>query len=373
MTVVGSGQSQTLVLLGTQKGTFLLSSDTDRRDWALSGPHLVGGEVFHVTHDPRDDTLLAAVNHPVWGSQVHISEDLGQTWTMCASQPRFSQDRGETINRLWHVKPGRTSEPDTWYVGAEPASLFRTPDRGATWEEITSLSQHPTRDQWQPGFGGLCLHSIVLHPTDTERMWVGMSAVGVFGTVDGGTSWDPMNQGVRADFMPTRFPEFGQCPHKVLSHPETPDTLFQQNHCGVFRSDDGGAHWTDISDGLPSRFGFVLGLHPHDPDTIYVVPEDEANDDTVGGMKRFVTDAKFRVYRSRNGGNDWEALTNGLPQENAFLHLLRENMALDQRDPCGVYVGTKTGQVFHSRNEGDDWALLWDNLPPILSVETRTI
>ena len=361
------------VLVGTQKGAFLLSGSSDRQNWSLSGPHLVGAEVFHVTHDPRDDTLLAAVNHPVWGSQVHVSEDLGQTWALCSGQPRFSEERGETIERLWHVAPGRESEPDTWYVGAAPASLFRTTDRGATWKEITSLSQHPTRDEWQPGFGGLCLHSIVLHPADAQRMWVGMSAVGVFGTSDGGSSWHPMNQGVRADFMPTKFPEFGQCTHKLLAHPETPDTLFQQNHCGVYRSDDGGATWTDISAGLPSRFGFVLGLHPHDPQTIYVVPEDEADDDTVGGMKRFVTGAKFRVYRSRNCGQTWETLTRGLPQENAFIHLLREGMATDQLNPAGIYVGTKAGQVFHSRNDGDDWLLLWDNLPPVLSVETATI
>ncbi|MDX1747823.1 MAG: hypothetical protein R3324_17965, partial [Halobacteriales archaeon] len=225
-----SNYEKVLLLLGTQKGTFVLASDPDRRKWTMSGPHLVGGEAFHVTHDPRDDTLLAAVNHPVWGSQVHLSEDLGESWVLCESQPRFPEDGNQTINRLWHVEPGRESEPGTWYVGAEPASLFRTTDRGRTWDEVTSLSSHPTRDQWQPGFGGLCLHSIVLHPTDDQRMWVGMSAVGVFGTIDGGASWQPMNHGVRADFLPTTYPEFGQCTHKLLAHPHAPDVLYQQNH-----------------------------------------------------------------------------------------------------------------------------------------------
>jgi hypothetical protein len=211
---------------------------------------------------------------------------------------------------------------------------------------------------------------MVLDPRDSQKMWAGISAVGVFGTEDGGKSWQPMNQGVRADFLPDKFPEFGQCTHKLLSPNQRPDTLYQQNHCGVFRSDSAGKDWVDITQGLPSRFGFVLGLHSQDPDTLYVLPEDQVSQDgDIGGGQRYVTDAKFRVYRSRNGGEDWEALTNGLPQKDAYLHILREGMATDSLDPGGIYVGTTTGQIFYSRDDGDTWELLIDYLPPINSLE----
>jgi len=364
-----SAGAQVLLFLGTEKGAFTLTSDRHRKRWSFAGPHLVGAEVYHMAYDHRDGgTLLAAANSPIWGPQIHGSRDLGKTWTPCKDQPRFPKKSGKTVKRFWHIRPGRESEPGVWYVGAEPASLFMSSDQGATWKEVSSLNNHPTSERWQPGFGGLCLHSIVLHPTDKNRMWVGMSAVGVFGTKDGGKSWKPLNKGVRADFMPEKFPEYGQCTHKLLSHPATPETLFQQNHCGVYRSDSGGEEWQDISEGLPSRFGFVLGLHAKDPNTLYVVPEDEALDDRVGGGKRFVTGAKLRVYRSKNGGDRWEPLTDGLPQESAYLHFLREGMATDTLDPCGIYMGTKTGQIFYSRDNGDHWELLREYLPPILSV-----
>ena len=217
------------------------------------------------------------------------------------------------------------------------------------------------------------MHSIVMDPGLSSRMWVGISAVGVFRTTDAEESWHTMNQGVRADFLPEPFPDFGQCPHKLLAHPARPEVLYQQNHCGVFRSDSAGDRWLDVTEGLPSRFGFVLGLHSQDPETIYVLPEDQVLGTDVGGGQRVVTDAKFRVYRSRNGGGDWEPLTKGLPQENAYLHVLREGMATDSLDPCGVYVGTTTGQLFYSRDDGDSWELLLDHLPPILSVECGLI
>lgn len=204
-------------------------------------------------------------------------------------------------------------------------------------------------------------------------MWVGISAVGVFGTNDGGQTWHTQNKGVRADFLPDPFPEFGQCPHKLLAHSSTPQVLYQQNHCGVFRSDNGGDEWEDISEGLPSRFGFVLGLHSHDPDTLYVLPEDNATIDNAGGMVRYVADASFRVFRSQNGGKSWEPLTAGLPQHNAYLHVLREGMATDSLDPCGIYAGTTTGQIFHSRDNGDKWELLVEYLPPINSVECVSV
>jgi photosystem II stability/assembly factor-like uncharacterized protein len=362
-----------LVLVGTRKGAFILSSDPGRGHWSLSGPHFAGSDVYHLAYDPRgEDTVFAAVNHPVWGPDIHRSRDLGRTWERSKTGPRFKA-KGQSVNRVWHVEPGRVSEPGVVYAGVEPAALFRSDDGGATWAEVVSLSKHPTRPRWQPGFGGLCLHSMVLDPTSAKRMWVGISAVGVMGTENAGTSWRPMNKGVRADFAPDKFPEFGQCVHKLLSPKSKPKVLYQQNHCGVYRSDDGGEAWKDLSEGLPSRFGFVLGLDAADPKTIYVLPEDQATTENVGGGQRYVSEGKFRVFRSKNGGEDWEALTRGLPQRNAYLHSMREGMATDSLDPSGVYVGTTTGQVFHSRDGGDTWSTLIDNLPPILSVSSGRV
>ena len=363
-----------LVILGTRKGCFILSSDKSRRKWALTGPYCAGSEVFHAVYDPREGgRVFAAVNQTVWGSEVQFSHDLGGSWSTAKEQPHFSGDDGRTVNRLWHIEPGRESEPGILYIGVEPAALFKTEDSGDTWQEVPGLSDHPTRDKWQPGLGGLCLHSMVLDSADWDRAWIGISAVGVFGTADGGRSWRTMNQGVRADFLPDPFPEFGQCPHKLLAHPSRPGVLYQQNHCGVFRSDSAGESWTDITGDLPSRFGFILGIHNQDPDTIFVLPEDEALGDQVGGGLRYVTGAKFRVFRSRNKGQDWEPLTQCLPQENAYIHVMREGMATDALDPCGVYVGTTTGQLFCSRDGGDNWELMLDHLPPILSVETGMV
>ena len=331
--------------------------------------------MFHVTYDSRNEgMILAAVNSPIWEAEVQMSHDLGETWVSSKEQPRFPDSSHLTLNRIWHLLPGRDDAPETLYAGVEPAALFSSDDRGVTWQEVVGLSEHPTRDQWQPGFGGLCLHSIIVSdPSHPDVMWVGISAAGVFGTIDGGKSWQTMNKGVRADFLPDRFPEFGQCPHKLLAHPTRPEVLVQQNHCGVYRSDSGGDDWKDISAGLPSRFGMVLGLHGQDPDTIYVLPVDEARGDQVGGGLRFVTDAKFRVFRSRNGGEDWEPLTKGLPQKNAYLQAMREGMATDSLDPGGVYVGTTTGQIFYSRDGGDSWELLIDYLPPINSVDCAEV
>ena len=363
-----------LVLVGTRKGSFIFSSEPSRRKWEISGPHHTGADVFHLTFDHRSDgRILAAVNNMIWGPQLEYTDDLGKTWTSASGQPRFSGDAEPTVKRLWHIEPGRDSEPKVLYAGVEPAALFKSEDSGDTWHEVSGLSRHPTREQWQPGLGGLCLHSIVVDPQDNARMWVGASAVGVFGTTDAGESWNPMNQGVRADFLPDPLPEWGQCPHKMLSPQSVPGLLYQQNHCGVFKSDNGGAHWQDITEGLPSRFGFVLGLHPHDPEIIYVLPEDQVLGTDVGGGQRYVTDAKFRVYRSRNGGGDWQPLTAGLPQESAYLHVLREGMGTDSLDPCGIYLGATTGQIFYSRDDGDNWELLADHLPPINSVDCAVV
>lgn len=362
------------LLVGTKKGAFVLTSNAARKDWTVRGPYHVGLEVFHMVHDARTEgTLYAAVNSPFWGPKVHLSEDFGDSWSVGEGQPAFDGGDDAKLKNLWHIKPGREHEPGVLYAGGDPAALFKSEDHGQSWREVTGLTDHASRAEWQPGFGGLCLHSIVLDPEEDKRMWVGISAVGVFGTEDGGSSWTPLNKGVRADFLPETFPEFGQCTHKLLSHPAKPATLIQQNHCGVYRSDSGGEEWNDITAGLPSRFGFPLALNSQDPDTFYVLPEDEATEETVGGGRRFVSQAKFRVYRTQDAGKTWEALTDGLPQSHAYLHALREGMASDACDPCGVYVGTTTGQIFYSRDNGDHWDVLIDYLPPINSLECALI
>ena len=364
-----------MVLVGTRKGAFVITGDKSRKEWQISEPHSAGDDIFHIAYDARDGgTLYAAVNHPVWGAQIKLSRDFGETWESSERQPQLSGEDGDTLRKIWHIKPGRDHEPGVVYAGVDPAALFKSEDYGKTWHHVVGLSNHPTRERWEGGFGGLCLHSVVSDPNTSDRMWVGISAVGVMRTEDGGETWHPTNKGVRADFLPDRYPEIGQCTHKLLIHDARPETLYQQNHCGVFRSDDGGDEWHDITEGLPSRFGFVLGLHSTDPDTLYVVPEDKVlNDGEVGGNMRYVTDAKFRVYRSRNAGEDWEPLTNGLPQKNAYIHIMREGMATDSFEPCGIYIGTSTGHLYYSRDDGDNWVLMADHLPPINSVDIGVV
>lgn len=363
-----------LVFVGTRKGVFIFSSDVNRKSWEISGPHWAGSDIFHAVYDARGDgRLWVARTDPVFGSEIHWSDDLGTTWQSSRVGPNILSDPSIKVNSFWQLTPGLDDEPDVVYLGAEPATLFKSVDAGETWNEVEGITLHPTRDRWEAGFGGMCLHSIVLDPNSKNRMKVGVSAAGVFGTEDGGATWKPLNRGVRADFMPETFPEVGQCPHKLLAHPAKPDRLYQQNHCGVFRSDNDGDEWADISEGLPSRFGLPLTLHPHDPDTAYVLPEDKVVGDQLGGGMRFVTDAKFRVFRTRNAGKDWEPLTNGLPQQNAYLHAMRDGMTTDTLDPCGIYVGTSTGQLFFSRDEGDRWDLLANYLPPINSVEAAIV
>ena len=362
------------LLVGTRKGTITISGDADRERWDVGDLKCQGEDVFHLVYDARTGSTLAAINSEVWGPEMRISSDLGATWSSSDGQPRFVGSDGRTVGKIWHIKPGRERTPGVLFAGVDPAALFRSDDYGATWQEVVGLTSHPTREEWWGGLGGLCLHSIVLDPDDDARMWVGISAVGVMGTEDAGESWRLMNKGLRADYLPDHFPELGQCPHKVLTHPLRPRSLVTQTHCGVFRSENGGDSWEDLSIGLPSRFGFVLGLHANDPDTYYVVPEDKVMEDgEIGGNVRYVTDAKFRVYRTRNGGRDWEALTNGLPQNHAYLHVMREGMATDSLNACGIYVGTTSGQVYYSRDDGDSWRLLVDNLPPINSVEVAVV
>ena len=363
-----------VLLAGTRKGAFVLSAGPGRKDWAITGPHHRGSDIFHLTFEGNGSRrILAAENHMIWGPQIQISDDLGQTWRQSSQPPRFSGGGAATVERVWHIEPAGASQPGVIYAGVQPAALFKSDDRGDTWEEVVSLSNHPTRESWEPGFGGLCLHSIVVDSHQAGRMWVGISAAGVFGTEDGGATWETMNRGVRADFLPDRFPEFGQCTHKLLAAAGAEGVLYQQTHCGVYRSNSGGRDWQDITEGLPSQFGFVLGLDPGDPETLLVLPEDQVLGQDVGGGERYVSGGKFRVYRSRNGGVDWEALTEGLPQGNCYLHCLREGMATDSLSPCGVYLGTTSGQIFYSRDQGDNWEALAEYLPPINSLSCALV
>lgn len=356
---------KTLLLVGTKKGLFLFDS-ADRRRWKMQGPFHAGREINHAVHDRRNGCIFATVNDSWFGCEVVSSPDLGKSWTAATQNPQFPGDSGLKLDRIWHIEPGRANEPDVLFAGVAPAALFRSDDRGRTWSEVTSLTQHPTRPHWHPGAGGMCLHSIVIDHAQPGQMFVGISAVGVFRTTDNGVTWQTANRGTRAEFLPDKRPEYGQCVHKLLLAPGRPPLLYQQNHCGVYRSADAGRSWDEISAGLPSDFGFPLALHPRDSKTIYVIP-------LKGAEFRCPSENKLRVFRSRDTGNTWEALSKGLPQENVFAGIYREGMAADAQDPAGIYFGTNTGKAFVSRDEGDTWKLLADNLPPIYSIATSMI
>lgn len=354
-----------LLSVGTSKGLFLYTS-RDRQRWELNGPfRWEAMEVNHAVFDARNGILFATANSPWFGSRIIWSRDFGANWDSAVESPKFSPESGLKLERIWHIAPGPRSSPEVMYAGVAPAALFRSEDCGQSWQEMTGLTSHPSRPQWQPGAGGLCLHSIVQDSTNDQRLWVGISAVGVFRTDDGGASWRPLNKGVRAEFMPQRYPEYGQCVHKLLPSPDNPSLLFQQNHCGVYRSQDAGESWEEVTGDLPSDFGFSLGVHPKETGTIYVVP--------LQPDGRCPPDGRLRVYRGRNGGMDWEPLGQGLPQENAFMGTYREAMTTDGLEPAGVYFGTNTGKLFYSADAGERWQLLADNLPPIYSVSAASL
>jgi len=362
-----SGEKQVCLLVGTHKGGFLFRSDLSRRNWEMSSPFFSGNDVNHLILDLRDEpTLIACVNSPWWGSDVRFSNDLGETWKEPESTVRFAEGRERTVERIWCVVPGMAEQPGVLYAGVAPAALFQSSDCGRNWMEVNSLSEHPTRPRWFPGAGGMMVHSICPHPLEPDKIHVGISAAGTFSTEDGGQSWEARNRGVRADFLPEKFPEVGQCVHHMELHPSKPQVLYQQNHDGVYRSDDEGKQWIDLSEGLPSRFGFPLQIHPHDPDTIYVVPEE-------GAEVRFPVNGKFGVFRSRDRGENWVKLAQGLPTRDAYLNIYRQAMCADGCDPCGLYLGTSTGQIFYSRNEGDSWEVLAHWLPPIYSVNASVM
>lgn len=354
-----------LVLVGTRKGAFIFEGDPERQVWQVNGPHFPGWPIQHMKYDPRSGTLFTALDHAVYGSNIHRSADLGQNWEMVQG-PHFSEDDERTVERIWHVQPGHVSQPGVVYAGADPGALFRSEDDGLTWQGVSGLTDHSTREEWQPGAGGMMVHTIIQDPNDAQRMFVAISAAGVFCSEDGGQSWSPRNQGTRADFLPEKYPEVGQCCHHLVMSPEDSNVLYQQNHCGVYRTRDAGFSWDDIAAGLPASFGFPMAIHPRDGRTVYVVPQ-------RSDEYRYTPEGKFRVYRTRDGGDSWQALTSGLPQENAYLNVFREALATDSLDPAGIYVGTGTGQLFYSRDEGDNWRTLSETLPPIYSVGVAMI
>ena len=354
--------SRVLLMVGTKKGAYLLDSDEARRDWQVRGPFCDGFEVRDVSYNPADRAVYAAATSPWFGPAVFRSPDLGETWTHSSAGLTYGDD-GPKLTRVWSVTPGH----GRLYAGVEPAGLFRSDDQGATWRHVEGLRGHPSTPDWMPGNGGLILHTIVPQPADPQRLWVGASSVGVFETSDGGETWTARNRGVRQDYNPGPPAEVGSCVHKFALAARTEQTLFQQNHCGVYRSDDGGRQWTEITNELPSEFGFPMVIHPHDPKTIYVIPH------SGPGEGRQMIGGHAAVWRSRDRGDSWQRLSDGLPRDYAFVTVLRENMAIDSLAQPGVYFGTSTGQVFGSADEGEHWSLLADYLPPIWSVEAAVV
>lgn len=364
--MTASMQGQVVVLVGTKRGLFLLTSK-DRETWDIQAPILNGQRIYHAILDQRNGhRLFAADNGDFFGSFVRYSDDFGQTWQEPRRGIQFPEESGEKLKNIWVIEPGRPGEPAVVYAGVDPASLWVSTDGGETWELNAGLATHPTHESWQPGAGGLCLHSIVPDYSNPSRMWIGISAVGCMRTDDGGQSWVFANKNTRADFLPTRYPEYGQCIHRLVQHPDEPDMLYQQNHCGIYKSTNAGESWTDIQQNLPSEFGFPIALDVHHPETVFVVVEHP--------MGRYNLSEQFTVYRTSNGGEQWEPLTMGLPTGHGVrLGVLRHAMCTDIKDPCGVYVGTNTGQLFASRDQGDSWHLIADFLPPIYSVTAAVL
>ncbi|MEQ1832266.1 MAG: exo-alpha-sialidase [Candidatus Eisenbacteria bacterium] len=354
-------QDQVLLMVGTAKGLFLFASNPGRDQWELGGPFMPGSPIYSVARDARGgERLFASVDNPFFGTTLRMSDDLGKTWSDGTTGViKFPEDTGLSLKRIWQIVPA--GKNGTLYAGVEPSSLFVSHDRGEHWELVRGLHEHPHRAQWQPGAGGMCLHTILPHPTNADEIVVAMSTGGVYRTRDGGATWEARNVGVRAEFMPDKYPEFGQCVHKVVRHPARPDTLFLQNHWGLYRSDNGGDSWQDIANGVPSDFGFCMAIHPHDPEVVYIVPLE-------ADMYRCTPEGKMRVYRTLDGGKHWEALTNGLPQKNAHETVLRDALCVDALNPAGVYFGTRSGKVYASPDGGASWNLVVDGLPAVQVV-----
>ncbi len=358
-----------LLLVGTMKGAFVLRAKEKRQKWEVAGPYFPGGSVYAMAYDGRAGRhrIWAAPHSMHWGGMLRWSDDFGQSWTNpVEANVKFPESAGAALKQIWQIAPGREEEPDTLYCGVEPAALFVSRDAGETWSLSEGLWNHPQRPRWQPGGGGLCLHTILLDPEKLNRVRIAISTGGMYVTEDGGANWRPSNKGVRADFLPEKFPEFGQCVHKVVQSKQQPDRMFLQNHWGLYRSDDRGESWTDVANGVPSDFGFAMAIHPEDPDCAWIVPLES------DGF-RCTPEAKLRVYRTRDGGKRWKALAKGLPQKGAYETVVRDAMAVDSLDPVGVYFGTRSGKLFGSADEGKSWSMLSEGLPPVVCVKTAVV
>ena len=369
--------SRVRVLVGTRKGAFILTADGKRQKWDVSGPHFGGWEIYHLKGSPADPNRIYASQSSSWfGQVIQRSSDGGKTWETVGNKFTYEGAVGNHLwydgtqrpfefARVWHLEPS-LDDPDTAYAGIQDAALFQTTDGGQTWRELPALRNHPSAAAWQPGAGGMCLHTILLDPSHPGRIFIAISAAGVFRSDDAGESWRPINRGLRSEQIPDPTAEVGHCVHRIAMHPSRPSVLFMQKHWDVMRSDDAGESWTDVGGNLPTDFGFPIDVHSHEPNTIYVVP-------IKSDSEHYVPDAKLRVYRSRTGGHEWEALTKGLPQRHCYVNVLRDSMAVDALDPCGVYFGTSGGQVYGSADAGDSWAPIVRDLPPVVSVEAQTL
>jgi serine/threonine protein kinase/photosystem II stability/assembly factor-like uncharacterized protein len=357
-----------LLLVGTVKGAFLLRSNSTRSRWDVAGPYFHGQAVFALAYDHRSgEHRLWAATHTFWGSYLRWSGDFGRTWTNpLEANLKFPAESGVSLKNIWQICPGRPNEPNKLYCGVEPAALFESNDAGETWSLVQGLFDHPHRPRWVPGNGGLCLHTILTDPKKNGWMRVAISAAGVYGTEDGGASWNALNRGIRAVYRPDKYPEFGQCIHKMVMHPARPERLFVQSHWGLYRSDDDGENWKDIANGVPSDFGFAMVMHPHNPDTVYILPVESDE-------FRCTPEGRLRVYCTRNAGASWQALKRGLPQKGAYETVLRDGMSADTLDPHGLYFGTRSGQIFGSADEGKTWKRILEGLPAVVCVKSVVI
>jgi hypothetical protein len=365
------------VLVGTRKGAFILTADGTRRNWTVSDPFFGGWEMYHVNGSPADpDRLYASQSSGWFGQLIQRSDDGGRTWQPVGNEFAYEGKVGDHLwydgtprpwefKRIWHLEPS-LDDPDTVYAGAEDAAIFRSTDGGHNWQELPGLRTHESGPRWQPGAGGMCLHTIILDPANRDRMYTAISAAGAFRSDDGGETWQPINRGLQSEGIPDPDAEVGHCVHRITMHPSRPDVLFMQKHWDVLRSDDAGGSWREVSGDLPSDFGFPIAVHAHEPETIYVVP-------IKSDSEHYPPEGKLRVYRSRTGGDEWEPLTNGLPQANCYVNVLRDAMAVDQLDPCGIYFGTSGGQVYGSFDGGDNWTPIVRDLPAVLSVEVQAL